>query len=238
VAGAVDGGRTARVATVTKSAVIYVLLDAEGRRRYIGKSVVPAVRFKVHQSRRLWATSWEALETCDVAIWPERERFWIAHGRMQGWPLENVLDGGNGAPEWYRHTIASRIKMAEAYTQERRDKLAETNRCRVWSSESRAAAERRGRLQMPSPKQREKVAEANRRRVWTQESRAKLTDAGRRRYRNNLEARRRLSENGRNLAWTSEMRAKISASVKSRVPWNKGKHGVQVPWNKGQRKAG
>ena len=32
-----------------------------------------------------------------------------------------------------------------------------------------------------------------------------------------------------------ESRMKMSLSQKGKVPWNKGKKGLQVPWNKGKR---
>ena len=38
-------------------------------------------------------------------------------------------------------------------------------------------------------------------------------------------------------AKTPEWRAKMSKGMKGRIPWNKGKRGVQVAWNKGLTKA-
>ena len=79
---------------------IYVLRDADGLQRYVGKSKDPSARFKAHQRTRFpWAASWEALETCDAASWEARERYWIAQGRARGWPIENIADGGNAVTD-------------------------------------------------------------------------------------------------------------------------------------------
>ena len=80
---------------------IYVLIDAEGQRRYVGKSVDPTRRFKSHRRGKAWAKLFVVLEQCDEAVWQDRERFWIRHGRSDGWPLENLADGGSGPPPYF-----------------------------------------------------------------------------------------------------------------------------------------
>lgn len=34
------------------------------------------------------------LEETTEVDWPEREKYWIAHGRQEGWPLTNISEGG------------------------------------------------------------------------------------------------------------------------------------------------
>lgn len=49
----------------------------------------------------------------------------------------------------------------------------------------------------------------------------------------NNETRQRMSDARTGMIFSEEHRANISASQLGRVPWNKGKVGVQVAWNKG-----
>ena len=93
---------------------IYVLVDVEGLRRYVGKYINPSARLKDHQRRgKSLAVSYEVLETCDESRWTEREKYWIAHGRLNGWPLENITDGGEeGVPNGFTHTAVTRDKIS------------------------------------------------------------------------------------------------------------------------------
>lgn len=82
-----------------KKATIYALIDAKGRRRYIGKSICPSGRLKAHQrDSKSWAISFVVLEECSGNEWRARERHWINVGLEQGWPLENKVRGGSGPP--------------------------------------------------------------------------------------------------------------------------------------------
>jgi hypothetical protein len=88
-----------------------------GEIRYIGKTARGLVyrraqhiyearvrdrkRYVLHWLRELLAegllpeiTSLEEVDGADD--WQERERFWIAYGRAEGWPLTNIADGGKG----------------------------------------------------------------------------------------------------------------------------------------------
>jgi hypothetical protein len=92
---------------------IYGLKDPrDGLVYYVGKSNDPDTRLIQHLEKRsnphkiAWIESLEAegltpelviLETVDRANWKESERYWIALGREEGWPLTNILDGGEGS---------------------------------------------------------------------------------------------------------------------------------------------
>ena len=54
------------------------------------------------------------LETCNELNWRLREKFWVIRGRQLGWPLKNITDGGNGAPEGYAHSTMTRAKISSA----------------------------------------------------------------------------------------------------------------------------
>lgn len=83
--------------------------------RYIGKSVRPRERlanqcnehsntYRCHWIQKLIREGSKPTQTIleelpDDADWKERERFWIAEGRRQGWPLVNSTSGGDGVPD-------------------------------------------------------------------------------------------------------------------------------------------
>lgn len=78
-----------------RSTSIYALVDADGRYRYVGKSIDVKRRFAEHQRRFQWAVAHEILEICDTER-ASREKHWITYGRENGWPLENIAEGGGG----------------------------------------------------------------------------------------------------------------------------------------------
>lgn len=91
---------------------IYGLKDPRtGLIRYVGKSERPEQRYlnhkanydKVNLHKYYWIKQLRdagldpqmlILETCLKADWEARERFWIAYGLSQGWPLTNIYLGG------------------------------------------------------------------------------------------------------------------------------------------------
>lgn len=89
---------------------IYALLDPfDGRPRYVGKSVAAEQRLSQHLSENGTSQKVEwigqcllagrqpklkILETVSAETWPERERFWIAKLRAEGFDLLNVREGG------------------------------------------------------------------------------------------------------------------------------------------------
>lgn len=94
---------------------IYKLIDPETLEiRYVGKSNDPEQRLIYHMSHCLYEKTYKArwlkslhvrglrpileiVEKVPLAIWQEREMYWIQHCRSQGCPLTNTTDGGDGA---------------------------------------------------------------------------------------------------------------------------------------------
>lgn len=96
-----------------KTTYIYALIDPNTDEiRYIGKSNNPKARYAVHISlnkndtnkhKKRWIRGLlksnqepilKILEKVQYSKWEERERYWIDHGRDEGWPLTNIADGG------------------------------------------------------------------------------------------------------------------------------------------------
>lgn len=113
---------------------IYTLIDPRtSKRRYVGKtSQKLTYRLKQHlasaqKGNNTHLLAWlrellgmrfepeiEILETLqDGEDWQERERFWIAHGKVELWPLTNATIGGEGiidpSPE-LRRSRSERMK--------------------------------------------------------------------------------------------------------------------------------
>ena len=166
---------------------IYVLRDADGLQRYVGKSKDPSARFKAHQRTRFpWAASWEALETCDAASWEARERYWIAQGRARGWPIENIADGGNAVPDTsgprspeHCAKLSAAFKIRSS-SSEYRGKLSAALKGRAFTPERRAniSAARRGIRTGPRTREtRAKISTALRGRSLSAQHRSKLSAA-------------------------------------------------------------
>jgi hypothetical protein len=109
---------------------IYALKDPRSDEvRYVGKSDAPARRWRFHQRdkrsnahRYRWLQQLKRdglepalviLEQCQMAEWPERERYWEAYFRAQGARLTNMAPCGGG-PAFACATPAVREKMRQA----------------------------------------------------------------------------------------------------------------------------
>ena len=111
---------------------IYALVDPrDDTIRYIGKTIQSLEkRMKSHLRRRdgtrraRWIEELSAsqqkpsIHILEVIRankdWEKRERWWIAHGMDEGWPLTNVSDGGEGrAPGHYKSSI-TRKRQSDA----------------------------------------------------------------------------------------------------------------------------
>lgn len=82
---------------VARPVAIYLLIDGEGRTRWIGKSINTPARLKRHMVTKPWIVSCPIVDWADETNWVEREKAWIARGRAEGWPLENKASGGQGS---------------------------------------------------------------------------------------------------------------------------------------------
>ena len=165
---------------------IYVLRDADGLQRYVGKSKDPSARFKAHQRTRFpWAASWEALETCDAASWEARERYWIAEGRARGWPIENIAEGGNAVPDTsgprspeHCAKLSAAFKIRSS-SSEYRGKLSAALKGRSLSPAHRAVLSAVRMGHPTSSERRAKIASALKGRAFTPERRANISAARR-----------------------------------------------------------
>ena len=157
--------------TYERAAVtIYVLIDAAGCRRYIGKSAHVAGRMRRHRLKFDWMASWIALEECGAHEWQERERWWIAHGRAQGWPLINIAAGGNAVP--------AGVHLGKPKTIQHRQKLSAALLGKPISDKQRIAYDAR-RGKPLSDEHRAKVSAGLRGRTKSLETRARMSAAQR-----------------------------------------------------------
>lgn len=192
----------------TPIVAIYGLIDPRtGCIRYVGKTVRPAQRLKLHLTdpednyKARWVRSLQReglnpemviLQWVHESAWESAEQWWIAHFREHGADLTNGTAGGDGChnpPDWVR------ARMGEAHkglvkSEETRRKLSVAN-SHPKSPEGRAAIR----------------AAANR-----PEKRAKLSAAlnGKPKSAAHVEAIRRAAR-------SPEKRAKLSKSLKGRV---------------------
>jgi hypothetical protein len=95
---------------------LYVLIDPiTGDIRYVGKTIMPAVRLSLHIShtkKNVHKNNWlkqlqavgkkpimeiiEEMPDCDNVAWRARETYWIAYYKKLGSPLTNLDSGGRG----------------------------------------------------------------------------------------------------------------------------------------------
>lgn len=112
---------------------IYVLIDPRTNEyRYIGKTVVSlkerlrghfsqSMRTKKPGHKENWIRGLLAknvkpvikvIEVCSEENWQDRERYWIAFGKKEGWPITNLSPGGDG---WHgpRHNDEFKKELSE-----------------------------------------------------------------------------------------------------------------------------
>lgn len=119
---------------------------------------------------------------------------WIAHGRVQGWPLTNGTDGGDGTPG-HKHTeetLALLSKRARNKSPEVRQRMADAQRGKRLPPEVRAKISEAGKGRLVSSdtgakisaslagKAKPYMAGRNKALIWTPEMRDKIAQARRR----------------------------------------------------------
>ena len=119
---------------------IYALLDPITKQiRYIGKTDNLRERFythchsfdKTHKSnwiKKLISETGQLpllriLERVEENEWAEREKYWIARAKAEGYSLTNLTIGGESVMDGRRHTSESRLKMRLAATRHFPNKL-------------------------------------------------------------------------------------------------------------------
>lgn len=83
--------------TVSRPVAIYALLDRNFDTRYIGQSVNPEKRFKIHKWEKKWPVNYEVIEWVSGAEWKQSEIYWIWKYGSDGYHLCNRTIGGEGA---------------------------------------------------------------------------------------------------------------------------------------------
>jgi len=146
---------------INKITFIYSLEYPLGNIRYIGKSDHPKARLKDHikeakqrnkSHKDKWLNSLSELPILNIieettyADWQAREMYWIKFYKGKGFNLVNGTDGGEGSNGFLgkTHTIENRKKLAECnknriISQETKDKLSGENsgRCKLKDDEVR-----------------------------------------------------------------------------------------------------
>ena len=177
--------------------LVYGLVDPRTRLiRYVGRSTTGLVRPRQHGQPAQLAkpsrkTSWvKALlaagfryEIVILETYSARESvvsgecFWIAYGRVCGWPLTNMSGGGEGNAVRL-HTPAARAKMAATLRGKKRSPAAVQASADGHRGKALTPAHRRklSRIQQNRPWEAKRVA-ALRGRICTPETRAKISAA-------------------------------------------------------------
>ena len=148
----------------SKEKIIYGLVDPNLKQiRYVGRSSSGLWRPNAHRHpgklhkdqthcgrwiRKLLASGLDysvVVLEADVLDLNARERYWIAHGRQQGWPLTNILDGGRGWSGGISFTRQHRKKISIALkgrklSLEHCKKISDRQKGRKWDNSAAAAS--------------------------------------------------------------------------------------------------
>ena len=126
----------------------------------------------------------KVFERPDIKDLDKREMTWIASGRLQGWRLLNVADGGVGV-RGYRHTDETKASISASLTgrkmpdrgDEWRRNLSEAKKGKQQSPETIAkrAASQVGKQHSAETKA--KIGEAHKGRKHTEESKQKMSES-------------------------------------------------------------
>lgn len=176
---------------------MYGLIDPQSKMiRYVGRTTQGQKRFHQHSYaarncrsnthvnnwiRSLYAKGLRfeptILEFTDRATLIERERWWIRYGRMSGWDLTNLTEGGDGIPG-YVVPESTRQKLREAHSTPEavaRIKALHTGRKRSDETRRRIGDASKGRK--PNAETRQKQSTAHRGLKHTEETKTRIKEA-------------------------------------------------------------
>jgi hypothetical protein len=200
---------------------IYSLSDSKGI-RYIGKSCNTVRRLKshileaqspksrgchrIHWLRSLLASGQQpllaVLEVCNDDNWAEREKHWIAHGKICGWELTNNTEGGDGN---FRFTDDVKKKISDK-AKERMKEASRRDAVSQWMTKCWKDKSFR-QLQID-----------NRRREWQDNERVrKASENAKERFKN--EAYRQKNKDTQKCIWSSDD-AKLLNSERAKKHWS------------------
>lgn len=135
---------------------------------------------------------------------PDRERWWIAYGRLSNWPLTNHTLGGDGTVG-YRHREETK-KLIAQIAKSKGKKLSPEHIERI-----RAASTNR----VKSPEERAKLSKASTGRKKSAEELEKMSNATKALM--TPERRKLIGEQHKGLHHTEEVKGQISNSLKGRA---------------------
>ena len=220
--------------------IIYALKNSEGV-FYIGLTCRPEAREQEHKRERdEQAFVFVVLEdNLDLAQAQEREVFYIALGKANGWSLINLQSGGcsgtKHSPETcrkiseaakgrtgYEHTPEAKLKISETSKQMERTK-------EMYEKVSKALTGKpHPHKGVPRSEEcKKKIGDAHRGMKHTEEAKRKIGEAGRGRKRS-PETRRKMSEAAKKRKYTSEGLQKIKEAAILREKKKRTKRALQL----------
>jgi hypothetical protein len=230
---------------------IYALIDPRSLEcRYVGKANNPYERYCQHLIDKYpcHKTNWiksllnnglnpilQILEQCDISIWEERERDWIAFEKKIGCNLTNGTKGGEGVnsgplSENHKRKI-SEIHKGMHPSDKTRLKLIESHKGKHPSEETRKKMSENGGHRIgthPSEETRRKLIESHKGKRFSKETCQKISNGNKGKHRSD-ETKRKLSES--HIGKIGGMKGKhhseeTKQKMKGKIPWNKGKTGL------------
>lgn len=181
--------------------IIYGLLDPlTDEIRYIGRSSSGLKRAKHHMKKSVLVKDFThkghwlkklglppvvlVLEEVYGESLAEREVWWIAFGRSEGWPLTNETDGGEGGHTGRRFTPEHRARISAAnkgrqLTEEQRAKLAASKRGKKLSPDHKAKLLASWKGQKHSEETKKRIGDVHRGKTLSPETRKKISDSRR-----------------------------------------------------------
>ena len=169
------------IGQTTKTAEQRLVEQIDVSRRQNRRPVEKWIRKLAEEDARPVVRVFEQPDTDDL---DEREMTWIASGRLQGWRLLNVSDGGVGI-RGYQHTEETKASISASLTgrkmpdrgDEWRRKISEAQTGKKQSPEhvEKRIAHQRGKER--TPETRKKIGESNKGRIVSEETRKKISDS-------------------------------------------------------------